>query len=199
MNLVMPFLSLGISVIQHALNRKVQFIHVRSLAMPLLFLLAVVLVTARFTGGFGLKVAGSANVGGRRYLFMFGAIAGYFALAAHRIPPKKALLYIVAFYVGAMTVAISDLPHFMPFSAPYYLLIIFPPSNVWEGPAREFVAGAPEIGRLGGIGGACVAVACCMMAVYGIGGIFTIRKFWRAPIFLAATVGCLSAVIVRCW
>src|SRR5579864_8436917 len=53
--LVVIVISLTLSVVQRAINQQQRFIHVPSIAIPLLCLIAVVLVTAKLTGGFGLR------------------------------------------------------------------------------------------------------------------------------------------------
>ncbi len=188
--LALSFASLFLSILQHALNRKQELPQVRSITLPLFFLLAVVLVTAKLTGGIGLSVFGSATVGGKKYVYLLGGIAGYFALSAQRIPPNKAFLYVAIFFLTGVTSMISDLAHFIPQSALYYILLIFPPTSWWEGNNTDFVAGAPEIGRLGGIANGAAMVLFGLMAVYGIKGIFNPRKFWRILIFIAAVIGC---------
>ena len=187
----MAFASLFISILQHALNRKLGFIQVRSLTVPLLVLAGVVLVTAKLSGGIGLNIFGSANVGGKRYIYLLGGIAGYFALSAQRIPPNKAVLYVSIFFLAGVTSMISDLAHFVAPSALYYILLVFPPTNWWGGNAAESVVGGPEYARLGGIASGCVSLLFWLMAVYGIRGIFNLRKFWRLPLFCAAVVGCM--------
>ena len=51
--MTMSVLSLGIAILQHALNRQQKFLHVPSITWPLLFLSAVILGTAFLTGGIG--------------------------------------------------------------------------------------------------------------------------------------------------
>jgi O-antigen ligase len=146
-------------------------------------------VTARFTGGIGLNIAGSASVGGRRYVWLLGAIAGYFALASQRIPPDKAKLCATAFFLSPVTSAISDLTSFMGPSAVYYIFLLFPSNGA--GPVEtDAFTGPVQIERLGGITTACTAVFSTMLALLGIQGIFTLRKPWRAALFM--TVGILS-------
>ena len=99
--LVLCFVSLGISVLQHILNKRQKFLHVPTIAWPLIFLTAVVYVTARLTGGIGLQVTGGGSFGGKRYLLVFGAVIGYFALTARRVPLHKVKLYVGLYYLGA--------------------------------------------------------------------------------------------------
>src|SRR5258708_6455776 len=62
--LVMCGISLMLSVLQHILNKRIKFLYVPTVAWPLFFLTAVVLGTARLTGGIGLQVAGGESYGG---------------------------------------------------------------------------------------------------------------------------------------
>src|SRR6266853_1794925 len=50
---------------------------VPELTKPLLFLSAVIGLTMFLTGGFGLRLLGSDRYGGRGYLYLFCAVAGY--------------------------------------------------------------------------------------------------------------------------
>ena len=174
--------SLLISLLHHAINQEAPFIHVRILFWPLVFLTFVVVATARLTGGIGLNIAGSANVGGKRYIFLFGAIVGYFALTAQRIAREKVKRYSTLFFLSPVTSVISDISLFMGPSAVYYIFLIFPSTGTME---TESVAGGPvEITRLSGTAIGCSAIIYTMAARYGLRGIFNGGKLWRAPVFL---------------
>jgi hypothetical protein len=175
--------SLLVSMLHHAINQEAPFIHVRILFWPLVFLTCVVLATAKLTGGIGLNVAGSSNVGGKRYIFMFGAIAGYFALTAQRIPREKVIRYASLFFMSPVTSLISDISLLMGPSAVYYIFLIFPSSGMMDAEVGSG-AGPTEIARFGGTAIACSAVAYTMVARYGLRGIFNGGRIWRAPIFL---------------
>ena len=56
--LAMVALSLAISVLEGILNPEKHFIHVPQLTWPLIFMLAVVVITAKLTAGFGLIAYG---------------------------------------------------------------------------------------------------------------------------------------------
>lgn len=101
--LLMVAMSLGISILQRSSSKDMRFINVPQLTWPLIFFAAVVLVTAKLTGGIGIRSLGSDVYGGKRYVYLVGAILGYFAMAAHRIPPEKAGLYVAVFFLGGLT------------------------------------------------------------------------------------------------
>ena len=48
--------SFAISLLQYTLNRKMRFLHAPTVMWPLLLLTAVILVTARFSGGLGVRI-----------------------------------------------------------------------------------------------------------------------------------------------
>ena len=99
--------SLLICILQYTLNRQMKFLRAPSVARPLLFLTAVVLLTARLTGGLGARIFGGDTYGGRKYYMIFAAVIGFFAIINRRIPPKKAGLYIALFFLGSATLADS--------------------------------------------------------------------------------------------
>ena len=189
--LAMAAMSLLISVIQHTLNREVQFIHVPTIAWPILFLTAVILVTAKLTGGIGLAIGGGNNVGGKKYVFLLGAVIGYYALTAHQIPKKKAFLCVALFFVCGLTSAISSITVILPPSALYYVLVVFPPDQYYMPGGDDLIAGPVQIARVGGIATACVDVISAMLALYGVAGVFAGRKLWRPVVFLLFAVGSL--------
>src|ERR1035437_6311641 len=60
-------ISLGISILQYMLNRKMKFLHAPSVTCPLILLAAVIFVTAGLTGGLGARVFGGDTYGGKKY------------------------------------------------------------------------------------------------------------------------------------
>jgi hypothetical protein len=107
-------ISLLISVLQRTLSRQSQFIKVPEITLPLIVLAVVVLGTAKLTGGFGLRMLGSDVYGGRKYVFIIGAILGYFALTALRIPPHRARLALALFFLGGISAIIGELYLVLP-------------------------------------------------------------------------------------
>src|ERR1017187_1915224 len=107
--LLMSIMSLMIAVGQYILNRKITFLKAPPVTRSLIFLVSVVLITGMITGGFGLRIAGSENFGGRRYIFILCAAFGYFAITSQQIPPQRAEWYIMLFFLGQITQAIGEL------------------------------------------------------------------------------------------
>lgn len=181
--LLMAVVSLTIAIIQRALNPEQHFLHVSSVTYPLIFIAVVVVITAQLNGGLGFRVLGSGNMGGKRYLMILGAIAGYFAMTSRAIPAQSAKLFSSAFLLGGVTFAVGILVRWVD-PAFYFIFLIFPPDeNV------DLAFGAMGgIARFSGLAFGSIAVAVFLMARYGIRGLFSLAHPWRCALFLAAAV-----------
>jgi len=177
--LVMVALSLGISLLERALSSQMHFIRAPQITWPLLCLVGVVLLTARLTGGFGVRAFGSDVYGGKKYIFLLVGILSYFALTSRRIPPERAGLYVALFFLGAVTSFIGDLFSLFPAWA-HFVFWLFPAS------ANSFFAFDVGETRLGGFAATGIAIWSFLMARYGIRGIFLSGKLWRLVIFTLA-------------
>jgi O-Antigen ligase len=173
--IVMACLSLTLSIAQHILNKNMRFVHVPSVAWPLFFLTAVILVTARLTGGIGMESLGASTYGGKRYVFILSAIIGYFALTAHRVPRGRAALYVALFFLGGLTWMIASLG---PFVDPSFRFIFwfFPVENITAVGAGGVDSGGYE--RFGGVAYGCLAVVMLILARHGIRGVFNLGERW---------------------
>jgi hypothetical protein len=179
--LAMVALSLGISVLERILRPEKHFIRVPQLTWPLIFMLAVVVITAKLTEGFGLRSYGGEVYGGRKYINLIIGILSYFALTARRIPPEKARLYVALYFLGGVVGAIGDLYPVTPsFLRPIFWFV--PPSNFMGDPFEMGVT------RLGNISSAGFGITCWLMARYGIGGVLLSGKVWRKALFFLAFV-----------
>src|SRR6266480_5158666 len=98
--MAMVWVSLLISILQYTLNRKLKFLSGGPMVKPLILLAAVILITARCRGGIGLQMFGGGTVGGKSYVILLSSIAGFFALTARSIPPKRALFFVGLFFAG---------------------------------------------------------------------------------------------------
>ncbi len=181
--LVMLALSLGISLVERTLNSERHFIRVPQITWPLLCLAGVVLLTAKFTGGFGLHAFGSEVYGGKKYIYLIAGIVLFFALTARRIPARQAGLYLTLYFFGGLFSFIGDLYQVVP-SWAHFVFWIFPPSMTY--------AGVYELGetRLGGFSTAGVALGSLMLARYGIRGVLFSGKIWRLAVFILA-IACI--------
>jgi hypothetical protein len=178
---VMAFLSFFIAGGHYILNRR-KFLAAPSVAWSLICLGLVVLITAKLTGGVGLKMAGSSNFGGKRYFWIWIAILGYFAFTSEAVSPRKRNLYVALFFLGGMTQMIGDTVGFVSPSF-YFLFQLFPADSGGISLLNQPVSG-DFIARLGGLANGSIVVLYALMARYGIAGIMNPRNSWRGVLFL---------------
>jgi hypothetical protein len=179
----MAALSLLMSILLHMMNRDQRFLWVPSITLSLTLLAVVVLVTARMTGGFGLRAFGSEVHGGRRYFEILAAIMGYFALTGMRVPPQRAALYVSLFFLGQATMAIGDLAGMI--SPAFNFLFLFFPVEDISALRNDPVGTAGLIMRSGGLTLLGMGVACAMLARYNLRGLFDMHRPFRLLAFLA--------------
>jgi len=168
--------SLGISVLQRAMTKDKRFIPAPQITWPLLCLAAVVLVTAKLTGGIGLHALGNPVMGGKKYVFLLAGIVGYFALTAQRIPPHQARLYVSLFFLSGCVSVMGDMIAFIPPSF-YFLFLFFPPDSY-------AFTGSENTMRFTGVSAMSSAIFVYMLARYGINGIFRAGRPWRTAAFI---------------
>jgi hypothetical protein len=186
--LTLAWISLGISMLHYILNRNRKFLYVPELTKPLILLALVALVTAKFTGGFGVKAFGSDTFGGKRYLMILTSIAGYFAITSQRIPPRRVPLYLALYLLGPITLAVGELA-VVANPAFYFIFLIFPIGET----GLQAIAGGPAAptgfgDRLGGFAAAGAAAYLIMLCRYGIGELFSWRRPGRLLLFLCFVI-----------
>ncbi len=186
--LLMAFLSLCVSFGQRALSKEKQFIWEPSVILPIFCLAIVVLFTAKMTGGFGMRVFGSGIVGGKRYILIFGGIAGFVAMMGQRIPAQKAILYVGLFFLGSIAGAVGSL---IPYGPPelYPLSLVFPVSATEISSARDLApsfAFDQNVTRFFGLTIASLGLLCYVLARGGMRGVLS--NFWRLVLFTAVLV-----------
>lgn len=178
--LVLITLSLAATIVERAMGQK-RFFNVPQINWPLICLIGVTVITAKLTGGLGLRAFGSDVYGGKKYIFLVVAILGYFAIASRPIPPEKARKYVVLYYAGALLCVVQDFYPIMP----HALRLIY-----WLIPPIIGTGGEFQIGttRLAGTGVAAASVVYMLMAYYGIRGIFLSGKLWRPVVFFISFI-----------
>ena len=186
--------SLAIGVLQYTVNRNIKFLYVPSLTWPLLFLTAVVLVTARLRGGIGLRAFGSEIQGGRNYVALLMTVVGYFALTSRQIPPKRAGLYVMLYFLGVASVAIGELPRVLP-SSSNFLFLVFPvmSANALLGQGSAVAGPMLAWDRVTGLSNLGMGLFFLLLARYGIRGILLEPgKPWR----LLALAACMAVALM---
>ena len=170
-------LSLGIAVVSRTLRQRSEFLWVRSLAIPLLALVLIVGVTVALRG-VGSRALGSELWGAKRYLGVFGAILGYFALTSAAIPPARAKWLAGLFFLSGVTAIFSDLA-FAGGPAFYFLFLLFP-TDV----AFHQATSSDTLKRFTGMASMAQAGTCLMLLRYGIRGVLDLHRPWRLGIFV---------------
>jgi hypothetical protein len=180
-------LSLTICLVQRALVSDVPFISAPLVVAPMLFLLAVVFMTQELTGGFGLRIFGSASVGGRGYLMIYAAAAGFFAMIAYRIPRHKAMFFTALFLLGSLTNVISSTADLLP-SKLYFIYYIFPLESLPTTMTIQDLTAPESITRKTGLAFASAALFSFLLARYGVKEMLSGTKIWRFLLLSAAFV-----------
>ena len=182
--LLMAAISLTIAVLQRTLTAEMRFISVPSLTFPIVFLLLVVLLTARQTG-FSVRaltgLTGGQSIGGKGYVWILGSIAGFLAMTSQGIPRDKAALYVGLFFLGPLSNSIGST---FPFAPPqlYYLYYVFPVDSLGSIPSLF----QETIDRYYGVTIAALFGFFYLLARYGVSGIFQWRRLGRIGIFMFA-------------
>ena len=190
--LVMIALSFTATIVERAMGQK-RFFSVPQVTWPLICLIAVVAITAKLTGGLGLRAFGSEVYGGKKYIFLIVAILGYFAIASRPIPPEKARKYVALYFAGGFLCVFQDFYQVTP----HFLRPIF-----WLIPPNSYTIDNFQLGttRLAGTGVAAATMVNVLMACYGLRGIFLSGKLWRPVLFFVSFIliflgGFRSAII----
>jgi hypothetical protein len=182
--LLFAALSFGLSVLSHVMGRR-PFLPVPEMTRPLLFMVAVVVFTACYRGGIGLRSLGGAAHGGKNYIYILGAIIGYFALTAGAIPILKGRRMAGLFFLSGTTFVLSNLAYALG-PGFYFLYYFVPVGFATDQAASDY--GLVIMDRIQGLAPACVAALCFLLAHYGIRGLFSVTKPWRL-VFLCVTIG----------
>ena len=180
----MSFISLALAVLLRIMTKKGDFVSAPSVTFWVCFLLVVLIVTAKFTGGFGTRVFGSANFGGKRYLYLVSAIVGYFALIGGRIQPEHATFIVVGFFLSGITTAVGDAAFWLGPSY-YFVYYLFPSGIAYHQIASE----ETSLERFAGIGFACQSAIVALLARYGFRGILVWSRPWRLVLLILLVTG----------
>ena len=184
--ILMSCVTLFIAVLRQAMFRNARSYQVPLVTRPLLALAGVVLVTAFLRGGIGLKSLGGSTFGGKGYFYIFAAAAGYFALASVRIPPPRARIYIVLFFLSGLTALVSNLAYMA--GPEFYFLYNFFPSELAADQALATEGfSTSAILRVTGLTFGCLAVFTALIAHDGLRRVLDIRRPLKL-ILLALTV-----------
>ena len=170
--------SLGIAIVERTLSSERRFIPVRAMTWPLLFIAAVVYMTAELTGGIGFHSLGGDTGGGKKYFSLIVGISSYFALTSRVIPAGRWKFYLALFMLPNILGVLAELAPHLP--GPLKSIgLIFPPNGLADPDAD-----ATSL-RLTALSIALGIVPTYLLARYGLRGIFLAGKLGRPALFLA--------------
>ncbi|MGP8234436.1 MAG: hypothetical protein ACLQVW_03380 [Limisphaerales bacterium] len=180
--LFMSALSLGISGVNFVMGRQV-FMRAPEITKPIFFFLAVILVTAKYRGGLGFRVFGGNSYGGKHYVYVLGALLGYLALTAQRIPVAKSGQVVALYFLSGITFILSNLVYLL--GPGFYVLYYFLPGSV-AGTQAASDMGYNVVSRYAGLGPVATGLFCFVLARWGIRGTLSIRNPWRLLLAIIA-------------
>ena len=180
---VVVIIGFTLAFIERTMNSERRFIKATAMTMPMLYTVAMVLMTAELTGGIGLHTLGGDTGGGKKYVELFIGVATFFALISRRIPKEQRTLYIAFLFLAGLPAFISDLFPVLP--APLnYINLLFPPSNIHnDGTQLTF-----GLTRLGAFATTAGCMANYLMARHGLRGIFNGQHPVRMGFFITAMI-----------
>jgi hypothetical protein len=181
--MVLALMSLGISILSRTLDRETKFLSVPQVNYALGALFVVVLVTAMVNGGIGFRIFGSETFGGKRYIWVFGAILGYFSLTALPLPRQWSGWITTLFFLSGATAFMSNLAYALGPSF-YFMFLLFPPEWAMHHFLSDYAPSGDTFLRISGITPAAIAIISAMLVRYGFEGIFTLQRPWRALLFI---------------
>jgi hypothetical protein len=176
---VAVILSLGIAIVERALNNKHRFLSVPSMVWPMIYTFAMALMTAKLTGGIALHALGGANDamgGGKKYIALFLGAAAFFAIISRKVPTEQRKLYLCLFALAGVPTFFGDISTLLPSPLNYIGLLI---------PPTQFSMDSNFGMRWVAFGATAGVLANFMLIWYGLRGIFTgPATIWRAPLFI---------------
>jgi len=178
--MLLALISLVITLISRLLDKEMRLIHVPSVTWTLLAMLILAAITAKFTGGFGMRAMGTSTYGGKRYVFIVFAFLIYLAISLHPVPLAKARTHIGYYFLSNVTAVLSNLIYF---GGPnlWVLYLFFPVDYALTQAYDDYSVGlvGMKASRLAGLAPAAQAVVCFMLAQYGIRGVLDLARPWR--------------------
>jgi hypothetical protein len=185
--LLMAGIAFVFALMGRSMGRHLGFFQVPSVAWSLILFATVVAATMMLTGGVGLRALGSESFGGKKYVYIYGAIAGYFAMAGQRAAAGWERAQAALFFLSGLTIAIGFVGAFVPgldflaqiFPTPYHLTGEMPGDLFFQTTAVQ---------RLGCFIPISEALFCFLLARYGLRGVLDIRRPWRATLLMLAVL-----------
>lgn len=181
----MAAMAVGFAILDRAMTAKWSYFHDPPMTWSLIALTVVIVITAKLTGGIGMRSLGGSSYGGKRYLILICAILGYFALCSFRMNEAQKRLLPRIFFLSGLTSVVNYIVFALGPSF-YFLFAFFPPEYMGltsMASGGELTAGG--VSRLAGLANCATAVCFTAQLHWGVGGLMDYRKPWRAALYLA--------------
>lgn len=178
--MLLALISLGVTLVSRILNKEIRLVHVPSVTWSLVAIAVVAVLTAKFTGGLGMRVFGSSAYGGKRDVFLIFSVLAFLAVSLVRVPSDKSKLYLGLFFLSTLTFAMTNLVY-MAGMGWWWLYYLFPIDWVLGQATEDFGLGfvGVKMSRLAGFNPAAQAILCYFLFRFGIRGILDFSKPWR--------------------
>ena len=176
--MLMVAITFGIAILNRIIQKQPAFIPTPSVTVPLLLFGAVIIITAKLRGGFGVQALGGATQGGKPYYYLLGGLLGYFALVSQPIPKHRAKLYFSLFLLSGL-VSVGSMLIYMAGPSFYFLYLIFP---MGAAAVQAMSESSGAIPRLAGLTVATSSVGYSLLGLFGIRGIM--QRWWRVLLLL---------------
>lgn len=173
--LMLAVLSFGMSVLNYVMGRR-QFLPVPEMRWPLFFFVLVVIATALFRGGIGIKSLGGGSNGGKNYVYILGAVIGFYAFTARAIPPARAQRMTSLFFLSETSYILANLAYTLG-PAFYFVYYLVPSTMAMDQAAND--VGLTTLDRIQGLAPTCIGVLCCLLGVWGLRGLLDWTRPWR--------------------
>ena len=183
--MLMALASLSISILNRIMNKEQHLISVPSLNWTLGFLLLVILVTAKFTGGISLRSMGGDTYGGKKFVIIALAVVSFYAISVRGIPLAKAQAYVSAYFLTSLTAVVCNIIYMLG-PGLWWLFIVFQVDYALGQASEDFAVGASNLkfSRISGLSTATLAVVCFLLAKFGLRGVLSFAKPWRLTFLL---------------
>ncbi|MEY4388074.1 MAG: hypothetical protein RLY20_3357 [Verrucomicrobiota bacterium] len=176
-----------IVILQRCLSRDVTLVHPGGVGWALIALVAVVILTAWYRGGVGLKSIGSESYGGKKYVLLLLGVASYFVLSAHPIPRRRVWLYLAMFFLSSLTGLLSH-AIFMAGSKFYWMFKFISVDAAYSQAQFQWQIAGDNVFRSLAFSEAAGGIIGFVLAFKGLRGILNIRQPW----YLLLVLVCLA-------
>jgi hypothetical protein len=184
---VMACVSFLMLIVTRSMGRELGFFNARWVAWSLLAMVGVATATMVLTGGIGVRALNSDTYGGKHYIYLFAAVAGYFGLAAQRVEKRWARPQSALFFLSGLAAFLGIIGAFVP--GVDFLSKVFPtPYHITGEQPGDVIGPSDGMMRVGVGLPFALALFSYVLARFGLSGVLDIRRPWRLLIMLGAMV-----------